>query len=148
MQQTTSDEIRVSYFWKGTTICDARSLPGQESVCDAYRRGALEMVLAGRRAGYTTQELIGQCSEYVDALEHRMRTHCVSNGVAIGAAISREQTAHNVGILNAAPCQFTNEERARWCIYIEALLMMRAIENDNNYGRSVMRIADGVVYLQ
>ena len=126
--------IFLRYYWKGTCISDMKSKPGEEDVRDEIKAAAVKWMVADLRDGNTKEEMITSYRSTIDGLERRSRLHQVSLGVPIGATVTPEMKER----LRLNPCNYTNEEKGKWFVFIEALLQLKEIDNCENYGRSVV----------
>ena len=126
--------IVLQYYWKGTSIAEMKSKPGEEDVRDEIKAAAVKWMVADLRNGKSKEEIITDYRSTIDGLERRFRMHQVSLGVPLGVPVTPEMIER----LRLNPCNFTKEEIAKWFIFIEALLQLKDIENCENYGRTVV----------
>jgi hypothetical protein len=107
-------------YYKGTYIpCPTEDA---KAFYDNIKTGAKQMLVQNLREGRTIPELIDEMLSTLDEIENDM---CV---------ITKMKHFTNIQLIEAWGLEGYAERSATWCIFIEALIQVRALKNDTMNG--------------
>jgi hypothetical protein len=109
-------------FWKGTTL----GAFGMVGGVDKLKEMAVEMIVAGIRAGISKKQ---QIEDYKNQLDHIEGILCI-DGVVKPKTVKK--IAKNMNMT-------TDALTALWAVNIMALLTLKVIQDDENYGFMVLQ---------
>jgi hypothetical protein len=125
----------LQYFWNGTSISRVEGGVGPDQPTVKMHGAAQRYIAASEQNGETRPEQIVRYTDHLNEMEARVEKHQQSVGITRG---SRSAADNAKARANPYPC--TGLEIAEWDLYVEALLQLGAIENDEYYGRLVTTV--------
>lgn len=110
-------------FWKGTTLCEFCIEGGINQV----RKLAIEMIMLGIKNGFSKEQQILDYREQLDTIENLICKY----------SFMKDTDKIVETIAEKLNCE-ENYLQSLWIVNIMALLIMKVIKDDNNFGFVVM----------
>ena len=123
--------VKTMYFYKGTTFPVGTTEVGkrQYEFSKSITKGSIEMIMAGLKDGISREEQIKDYLEQLNKIEGEM------------CKIEKEdekrwmrQTQKCLNILCERLGMGQDQMMTMWCLNINALIVMKALKNDNDNG--------------
>jgi len=97
------------------------------------KASAAQYIAASLKNNTTHAEQIALYLSKLDEMEQRLREHQTKLGI-----FAKPPSAENDRIAEENPLEWTDEQIAIWNLFIECLLQLGAINDDNDNGRLVL----------